>query len=113
MLGSIKPDEKAVMTYVSSYYHAFSSTQQAETAAKRIGKVLDVNQENEKMMLHYESLASDVSGLLHSNPMPVVRTDILVLCLVARVDQPENPAATGQNGRVQPRVCYCTLIAPI
>lgn len=60
MLGSIKPDEKAVMTYVSSYYHAFSSTQQAETAAKRIGKVLDVNQENEKMMLHYESLASDL-----------------------------------------------------
>ena len=48
------------MTYVSSYYHAFSSTQQAETAAKRIGKVLEVNQENEKMMHYYERLATDV-----------------------------------------------------
>ncbi|WP_411022943.1 hypothetical protein, partial [Salmonella sp. s51228] len=47
MLASVKPDEKAIMTYVSSYYHAFSSSQQAETAAKRIGKVLEVNQENE------------------------------------------------------------------
>ncbi|KAI6659265.1 Alpha-actinin, sarcomeric isoform X1 [Oopsacas minuta] len=60
MLSSIKPDEKAVMTYVSSYYHAFSSTQQAETAAKRIGKVLTVNQENEKMMHYYETLATDL-----------------------------------------------------
>ena len=60
MLSSIKPDEKAVMTYVSSYYHAFSSTQQAETAAKRIGKVLAVNQENEKMMHYYETLATNV-----------------------------------------------------
>ena len=60
MLSSIKPDEKAVMTYVSSFYHAFSSTQQAETAAKRIGKVLAVNQENERMMHYYEGLATNV-----------------------------------------------------
>ena len=50
------------MTYVSSYYHAFASSAQAETAAKRIGKVLNVNQENERMMEEYETLASNVSG---------------------------------------------------
>ena len=49
------------MTYVSSYYHAFSSSAQAETAAKRIGKVLNVNRENEKMMEEYEQMATDVS----------------------------------------------------
>ena len=60
-----KPDERAIMTYVSSYYHAFSSSAQAETAAKRIGKVLNVNKENEKMMEEYEQMASNVSyGLL-------------------------------------------------
>ena len=50
------------MTYVSSYYHAFSSSAQAETAAKRIGTVLGVNQENERMMEEYETMASSVSG---------------------------------------------------
>lgn len=55
-----KPDERAIMTYVSSYYHAFSSSAQAETAAKRIGKVLNVNRENEKMMEEYEQMASDL-----------------------------------------------------
>ena len=28
MLNQVKPDERAVMTYVSAYYHAFSSSQQ-------------------------------------------------------------------------------------
>lgn len=58
--GTPKPDERAIMTYVSSYYHAFSSSAQAETAAKRIGQVLNVNQENERMMEEYEQLASNV-----------------------------------------------------
>lgn len=60
MASMEKPDERAVMTYVSSYYHAFSSSQQAETASKRIGKVLDVNRENEGRMEEYEKLASDL-----------------------------------------------------
>lgn len=55
-----KPDERAIMTYVSSYYHAFSSSALAEQAAKRIGKVLNVNQENEKMMEEYETMASNL-----------------------------------------------------
>ncbi|XP_004208576.1 alpha-actinin [Hydra vulgaris] len=60
MVNQVKPDERAVMTYVSCYYHAFSSSQQAETAAKRIVKVLNVNQGNEKAMDDYENMASQL-----------------------------------------------------
>lgn len=56
----MRPDERAIMTYVSSYYHAFASSQQASQAANRICKVLNVNQENETLMEEYESLASGV-----------------------------------------------------
>ena len=60
--NSIKADEKVVMTYVSSYYHAFSTSKKvclwtvsidrsdtevnlyAEQAASRICKVLNINQ---------------------------------------------------------------------
>ncbi|XP_031561014.1 alpha-actinin-1-like [Actinia tenebrosa] len=60
MIDNERPDERAVMTYVSSYYHALTSSQQADTAAKRIGKVLTINRDNEKMMEDYETLASDL-----------------------------------------------------
>lgn len=60
MVNTAKPDERAVMTYVSSYYHAFTSSQKADTAAKRIGKVLTINRDNEKMMEDYEKMASDL-----------------------------------------------------
>uniref|UniRef100_A0A7N5ZZD1 Actinin, alpha 4 n=1 Tax=Anabas testudineus TaxID=64144 RepID=A0A7N5ZZD1_ANATE len=60
IVGTARPDEKAIMTYVSSFYHAFSGAQKAETAANRICKVLAVNQENEQMMEDYEKLASDL-----------------------------------------------------
>ncbi|XP_015782540.1 alpha-actinin isoform X2 [Tetranychus urticae] len=60
MVNTVKPDERAVMTYVSCYYHAFQGAQQAETAANRICKVLKVNQENERLMEEYERLASDL-----------------------------------------------------
>ncbi|XP_034024534.1 alpha-actinin-4 isoform X2 [Thalassophryne amazonica] len=60
IVGTLRPDEKAIMTYVSSFYHAFSGAQKAETAANRICKVLAVNQENEHLMEDYEKLASDL-----------------------------------------------------
>ncbi|XP_032870140.1 alpha-actinin-4 isoform X4 [Amblyraja radiata] len=60
IVGTLRPDEKAIMTYVSCYYHAFSGAQKAETAANRICKVLAVNQENEHLMEDYEKLASDL-----------------------------------------------------
>ncbi|NXE17111.1 ACTN4 protein, partial [Lophotis ruficrista] len=60
IVGTLRPDEKAIMTYVSCFYHAFSGAQKAETAANRICKVLAVNQENEQLMEDYEKLASDL-----------------------------------------------------
>ncbi|XP_032870141.1 alpha-actinin-4 isoform X5 [Amblyraja radiata] len=60
VVNTARPDEKAIMTYVSCFYHAFSGAQKAETAANRICKVLAVNQENEHLMEDYEKLASDL-----------------------------------------------------
>uniref|UniRef100_A0A9J8AGU5 Actinin, alpha 2b n=1 Tax=Cyprinus carpio carpio TaxID=630221 RepID=A0A9J8AGU5_CYPCA len=60
ILNTPKPDERAIMTYVSCFYHAFAGAEQAETAANRICKVLGVNQENEKLMVDYERLASEL-----------------------------------------------------
>nr|XP_042704311.1 alpha-actinin-2 isoform X3 [Chrysemys picta bellii] len=60
VVNTASPDERAIMTYVSCYYHAFAGAQKAETAANRICKVLAVNQENEKLMEEYERLASEL-----------------------------------------------------
>uniref|UniRef100_UPI003AAE974D alpha-actinin-2b isoform X3 n=1 Tax=Centroberyx gerrardi TaxID=166262 RepID=UPI003AAE974D len=60
IINTPKPDERAIMTYVSCFYHAFAGAEQAETAANRICKVLGVNQENEKLMEEYERLASEL-----------------------------------------------------
>uniref|UniRef100_A0A8C5BS45 Actinin, alpha 2b n=1 Tax=Gadus morhua TaxID=8049 RepID=A0A8C5BS45_GADMO len=60
IINTPKPDERAIMTYMSCFYHAFAGAEQAETAANRICKVLGVNQENEKLMEEYERLASEL-----------------------------------------------------
>ncbi|XP_008148009.1 alpha-actinin-2 isoform X3 [Myotis yumanensis] len=60
VVDTARPDERALMTYVSCYYHAFAGAQKAETAANRICKVLAVNQENERLMEEYERLASEL-----------------------------------------------------
>ncbi|PVF98471.1 hypothetical protein CPB86DRAFT_806806 [Serendipita vermifera] len=39
-----KPDERSVMTYVASYFHAFSSMDQAETVSRRVEKFADLMQ---------------------------------------------------------------------
>uniref|UniRef100_A0A8C0AH66 F-actin cross-linking protein n=1 Tax=Bos mutus grunniens TaxID=30521 RepID=A0A8C0AH66_BOSMU len=60
LVYAARPGERAIMTYVSCYYHAFAGAQKAETAANRICKVLAVNQENERLMEEYERLASEL-----------------------------------------------------
>ncbi|XP_023696920.2 alpha-actinin-2b [Paramormyrops kingsleyae] len=60
IVNTPKPDERAIMTYVSCFYHAFAGAEQAETAANRICKILGVNQENEQLMEEYEKLASEL-----------------------------------------------------
>ncbi|GBP22289.1 Spectrin beta chain [Eumeta japonica] len=54
------PDEKSIITYVVTYYHYFSKLKQETVQGKRIGKVVGIAMENEKMMLQYESLTSDL-----------------------------------------------------
>ncbi|KAK6489233.1 alpha-actinin-2 isoform X3 [Huso huso] len=65
IVNTPKPDERALMTYVSCFYHAFAGAEQAETAANRICKILGVNQENEKLMEEYERLASELLEWIH------------------------------------------------
>lgn len=50
------PDEKSIITYVVTYYHYFSKMKQETVQGKRIGKVVGIAMENEKMMQEYESL---------------------------------------------------------
>ncbi|XP_026313733.1 spectrin beta chain isoform X3 [Hyposmocoma kahamanoa] len=54
------PDEKSIITYVVTYYHYFSKMKQETVQGKRIGKVVGIAMENEKMMQEYESLTSDL-----------------------------------------------------
>ncbi|KIM25787.1 hypothetical protein M408DRAFT_330981 [Serendipita vermifera MAFF 305830] len=39
-----RPDERSVMTYIASYFHAFSSMDQAETVSRRVEKFADLMQ---------------------------------------------------------------------
>lgn len=54
------PDEKSIITYVVTYYHYFSKMKQETVQGKRIGKVVGIAMENEKMMQEYESLTRSV-----------------------------------------------------
>jgi Ca2+-binding EF-hand superfamily protein len=44
LCDSKQPDERSVMTYVASYFHAFSSMDQAETVSRRVEKFADIMQ---------------------------------------------------------------------
>lgn len=45
MLDVPKPDERSVMTYIAAYFHVFSASQKAETAGKRVGKILEFTEQ--------------------------------------------------------------------
>ena len=55
-----QPDEKSIITYVVTYYHYFSKMKQETVQGKRIGKVVGIAMENERMMEEYEGLTSDL-----------------------------------------------------
>jgi spectrin beta len=55
-----QPDEKSIITYVVTYYHYFSKMKQETVQGKRIGKVVGIAMENDRMIKEYESLTSDL-----------------------------------------------------
>ncbi|XP_065563390.1 spectrin beta chain-like isoform X3 [Artemia franciscana] len=55
-----QPDEKSVITYVVTYYHYFSKLRQETVQGKRIGKVVGLAMENDRMIHDYETLTSDL-----------------------------------------------------
>eukprot|EP00127_Corallochytrium_limacisporum_P005691 Clim_evm70s210 gene=Clim_evmTU70s210 len=60
MISSAKPDERSVMTYVAQYYHAFSGSNKAEAAARRLNKMLSQAKEHEDAKKEYDLMASDL-----------------------------------------------------
>lgn len=61
MLDVPKPDERSVMTYIAAYFHVFSASQKAETAAKRVAKLLEFTEANNIAKSDYEKRARDLS----------------------------------------------------
>lgn len=54
------PDEKSIITYVVTYYHYFSKMKQETVQGKRIGKVVGIAMDNDRMINEYETLTSDL-----------------------------------------------------
>jgi actinin alpha len=48
------------MTYVSQYYHAFSSSRKQEIAGRRIGNLVDLQLTNDQMKADYANRAQNV-----------------------------------------------------
>ncbi|KAJ6236377.1 alpha-actinin [Anaeramoeba flamelloides] len=53
----VKPDERAVMTYLAEYFKYFSKGQKAENAGRRIGKVAALTREINEMIDEFEKRA--------------------------------------------------------
>ncbi|XP_039294197.1 spectrin beta chain isoform X2 [Nilaparvata lugens] len=55
-----QPDEKSIITYVVTYYHYFNKMKQETVQGKRIGKVVGIAMDNDRMVSEYERLTSDL-----------------------------------------------------
>ena len=60
MLESPKPDERAVILYLSQYYHAFAGQKKAGEASDTIGRIIDSRSANEKLKNDYERRAKEL-----------------------------------------------------
>lgn len=66
MLDVPKPDERSVMTYIAAYFHVFSASQKAETAAKRVAKLLEFTEANNIAKSDYEKRAQELVDWINS-----------------------------------------------
>ncbi|XP_055390536.1 spectrin beta chain isoform X2 [Condylostylus longicornis] len=60
------PDEKSIITYVVTYYHYFSKLKQETVQGKRIGKVVGIAMENDRMVNEYETFTTDLLNWIES-----------------------------------------------
>ena len=60
-----KPDEKSILTYVSSYYHVFAKMKTEAVGGKRIGKIITFMMEIDKMKEQYEYQVTDMCNWIY------------------------------------------------
>jgi len=65
LLDVARPDERSIMTYVAAYFHVFSASQKAETAAKRVAKVLEFTEANNLAKTEYAEKAQALSDWIN------------------------------------------------
>lgn len=53
-------DDKSIMAYVALYYHHFSKFNSVEQAAKRLQKILEMNEDNDNFINNYENSSSNL-----------------------------------------------------
>ncbi|XP_048837070.1 spectrin beta chain, non-erythrocytic 4-like isoform X2 [Brienomyrus brachyistius] len=94
------PDEKSIITYVVSFYHYFSKMKALAVEGKRIGKVLDNAIEIEKIIVHYDALASDL--------LEWIEKTISIIS-----NQKFANSLTGVQQQLQAFTTYCTIEKPI
>ncbi|XP_063168593.1 spectrin beta chain, non-erythrocytic 4 [Candoia aspera] len=94
------PDEKSVLTYVVSFYHYFSKMKALAVEGKRIGKVLDQVLEIEKIIVRYESLASELLEWIEIT-IPII------------TNQKFANSLAGVQQQLQAFTAFCTLEKPI
>ncbi|KAG9040415.1 hypothetical protein FS837_000680 [Tulasnella sp. UAMH 9824] len=74
-----KPDERSVMTYVASYFHAFSSMDQAETVSRRVEKFAELMQSVWLSKNEYEMRMRKLLAEIHSTLGSWAETDFTTI----------------------------------
>jgi len=61
-----RPDERSIVTYVSEYFHCFSSQNQFEVASRRIAKLVGLQKSNDQLKNEYLKNAQAMAEWLNS-----------------------------------------------
>jgi hypothetical protein len=59
LINTPKPDERAIMTYVSCYYHAFQGAQQVRKKNRFVVEIPAANSCFEKFVFHSRTLLTE------------------------------------------------------